>query len=142
MIVVMKRSATDADINAMIAHVEAKGLKPNVIKGSERTVIAVVGDERIAGMGSLESGPGVDEVLRPAVIGATSLATAVPEVVADELAGAAFVDETGEPVGAILVPADVEAASDEIVPLLAQLSIAISLARANMRAEYDSLAGL
>ena len=63
MIVVMKRSATEADINAMIAHVESKGLKPNVIKGSERTVIAVVGDERIAGIGSLESGPGVAEVV-------------------------------------------------------------------------------
>ena len=63
MIVVMKRSASEADINAMIAHVESKGLKPNVIRGAERTVIAVVGDERIAGIGSLESGPGVDEVL-------------------------------------------------------------------------------
>ena len=75
----------------------------------------------------------LDEVLSPAVAGATSLTTTIPEVVDSELAGAAFVDETGEPVGAILVPADVDGAGDEIVPLLAQLSIAISLARANMR---------
>ena len=76
----------------------------------------------------------LDDVLGPAVTGATSLSTSVPEAVVGDLAGAPFVDETGEPVGAILVPADVEGASDEIVPLLAQLSIAISLARANMRA--------
>jgi 3-deoxy-7-phosphoheptulonate synthase len=63
MIVVMKRSATEQDINAMIRHVEALGLKPNVIRGAERTVIAAVGEERVAGIGSLESGPGVDEVL-------------------------------------------------------------------------------
>lgn len=63
MIVVMKRSATEQDIQAMIEHVEALGLKPNVIRGSERTVIAAVGEERVAGIGALESGPGVDEVL-------------------------------------------------------------------------------
>ena len=43
MIVVMKRSATDQDIQAMITHVESLGLKPNVIRGAERTVIAAVG---------------------------------------------------------------------------------------------------
>jgi 3-deoxy-7-phosphoheptulonate synthase len=63
MIVVMKRSASEEDIKAMIAHVESLGMKPNVIRGAERTVIAAVGEERVAGIGSLESGPGVDEVL-------------------------------------------------------------------------------
>jgi 3-deoxy-7-phosphoheptulonate synthase len=63
MIIVMKRSATAHDLQAMIEHVEALGLKANVIRGAERTVIAAVGDERVAGIGSLESGPGVDEVL-------------------------------------------------------------------------------
>src|SRR5690606_39286253 len=43
--------------------VEAKGLRANVIQGTERTVIAAVGEERIAGVTALESGPGVDEVL-------------------------------------------------------------------------------
>jgi 3-deoxy-7-phosphoheptulonate synthase len=40
------------------------GLKPTVLRGTERTVIAAIGDERAAAeLGSLESGPGVDEVL-------------------------------------------------------------------------------
>lgn len=63
MIIVMKRSATDQDINSMIQHVESLKLKPVVLRGTERTVIAAIGEERVAGIGSLESGPGVDEVL-------------------------------------------------------------------------------
>ncbi len=62
MIIVMKTTATAADIAQMVKNVEALGLKPNVIHGTERVVIAAVGEERIAGIGSLESGPGVDEV--------------------------------------------------------------------------------
>jgi len=63
MIVVMKRSATEEDIQSMIEHVEALKMKPVVLRGTERTVIAAIGEERVAGIGSLESGPGVDEVL-------------------------------------------------------------------------------
>jgi 3-deoxy-7-phosphoheptulonate synthase len=63
MIVVMKRAATDQDIDAMIKHVESLGMKPVVLRGTERTVIAAIGEERVAGIGQLESGPGVDEVL-------------------------------------------------------------------------------
>jgi len=63
MIIVMKTNATQEDIDQMIKNVQSLGLKPNVIRGTERTVIAAVGEERVAGIGSLESGPGVDEVL-------------------------------------------------------------------------------
>jgi 3-deoxy-7-phosphoheptulonate synthase len=63
MIVVMKRSASDEDVNAMIQHVESLGMKPVVLRGTERTVIAAIGEERLPGIGQLESGPGVDEVL-------------------------------------------------------------------------------
>ena len=63
MIIVMKRGASPEDIKHMVEQVEAKGLRANVIQGTERTVIAAVGEERIAGVTALESGPGVDEVL-------------------------------------------------------------------------------
>ena len=64
MIVVMRRDATEQDIQHMIKQVEAANLKPTVLRGTERTVIAAIGDERkTASMGTLESGPGVDEVL-------------------------------------------------------------------------------
>ena len=65
MIVVMKRSATKQQLQKMVSHVESLGLKPTIIQGTERTVVAVVGDERAAAnIGALESDPGVDEVLK------------------------------------------------------------------------------
>jgi 3-deoxy-7-phosphoheptulonate synthase len=64
MIVVMRRDATEEDVQHMIKQVESLKLKPTVLRGTERTVIAAIGDERAAaGVGVLESGPGVDEVL-------------------------------------------------------------------------------
>jgi len=63
MIVVMKHNASQQDIETMVKNVEDLGLKAVTIQGTERTVIAAVGEERVAGIGSLESGPGVDEVL-------------------------------------------------------------------------------
>src|SRR4029079_4355984 len=63
MIVVMRRNARPEDIEHMIKQIESLGLKPTVLRGTERTVIAAIGDERNAPAGILESGPGVDEVL-------------------------------------------------------------------------------
>jgi 3-deoxy-7-phosphoheptulonate synthase len=62
MIIVMKTSASPADVEQAVKNIEALGLKANIIHGTERTVIAAVGEERIAGIQSLESSPGVDEV--------------------------------------------------------------------------------
>jgi len=63
MIIVMKSSASDQDLENVIQNVEARGLKANVIRGTERTVVAAVGEERVAGISALESNPGVDEVM-------------------------------------------------------------------------------
>jgi len=63
MIVVMRRNAQEEDVQHMIQQVESLGLKPTVLRGTERTVIAAIGDERQVPVGILESGPGVDEVL-------------------------------------------------------------------------------
>ena len=63
MIVVMKQDATTADVEHMIQRIEGLGLKPHVIVGTERTVIAAVGDDRKMHKESLESGSGVADVL-------------------------------------------------------------------------------
>ncbi|MEM8947554.1 MAG: 3-deoxy-7-phosphoheptulonate synthase [Planctomycetota bacterium] len=63
MIIVMKKNADDSEVDTVIQNVEARGLKANVIRGTERTVIAGVGEERIAGITSVESLAGVDEVM-------------------------------------------------------------------------------
>jgi 3-deoxy-7-phosphoheptulonate synthase len=59
----MKKGAAEADIEHMVGRVQNLGLKPHVIRGTERTVIAVIGDDRKTYKDSLESGPGVAEVV-------------------------------------------------------------------------------
>ena len=63
MIVVMKKEATRTDVEHMVQRIESLGLKAHVIVGTERTVIAAVGDDRKTHKESLESGPGVAEVM-------------------------------------------------------------------------------
>jgi len=63
MIVVMKHGATQEEIDHMIRRVEDLGLKSHVIVGTERTVIAAIGEHRTTDKQSLERGAGVDEVL-------------------------------------------------------------------------------
>jgi 3-deoxy-7-phosphoheptulonate synthase len=63
MIVVMKKGATKEQIEHMILQVEKLGLKAHPIYGTERTVIAAIGEKRDEHRTSLESGPGVAEVV-------------------------------------------------------------------------------
>ncbi|MEO8495256.1 MAG: 3-deoxy-7-phosphoheptulonate synthase, partial [Planctomycetota bacterium] len=63
MIVVMKKGATQEQVDHMVERVEALGLKSHVIVGTERTVIAAIGEKREQMKESLESGAGVAEVL-------------------------------------------------------------------------------
>ncbi len=63
MIVVMEKTATEEQIVHIAARVQEIGLKAHIIRGTERTVIACIGDERKIKVESFESGPGVSEVL-------------------------------------------------------------------------------
>lgn len=63
MIVVMELGATDEQVAATVRRVEGLGLKANVIVGTERTVVAAIGDKREHFKESLESGEGVSAVL-------------------------------------------------------------------------------
>jgi 3-deoxy-7-phosphoheptulonate synthase len=62
-IVVMKKGATAAEIEHMIRRVEELGLASHPIYGTERTVIAAIGDKRHLHLEDLESGPGVERVV-------------------------------------------------------------------------------
>jgi len=59
----MKKGATVDEIQHMIERVESLGLRPHKIIGTERTVIAAIGDKRDSHRESLETGPGVEEVV-------------------------------------------------------------------------------
>ncbi|MCC7355745.1 MAG: 3-deoxy-7-phosphoheptulonate synthase [Anaerolineae bacterium] len=63
MIVVMKAGATAAEIGAVVSRVEAIGLNPHPIVGTERTVVAVVGDERPVDPESFQVMAGVEKVM-------------------------------------------------------------------------------
>lgn len=63
MIIVMQREAQEDAIQHAVEQVEKLGLKANVLRGAERTVIAAIGDERVGNVAALESAPGVDSVM-------------------------------------------------------------------------------
>lgn len=59
----MEKTASDEQINHIAERVQELGLKAHVIRGTERTVIAAIGDDRKIKVESFESGPGVSEVV-------------------------------------------------------------------------------
>ncbi|MBM83012.1 MAG: 3-deoxy-7-phosphoheptulonate synthase [Planctomycetaceae bacterium] len=63
MIVVMKLSANQDHINAVARRVEELGLKSHVIVGTERTVVAAIGEKRNGERETLESMASVDKVV-------------------------------------------------------------------------------
>lgn len=63
MIVVLKRGAADATVQKMARRIEELGLKAHVIVGTERTVIAAVGDKRNGEKETLESCDDVEQVV-------------------------------------------------------------------------------
>lgn len=63
MIVVMEKGASAEQIKHMAERVESMGLKAHIIQGTERTVIAAIGEKRDGTKESLASGPGVEDVV-------------------------------------------------------------------------------
>lgn len=63
MIVVMKPGCTPADVQHVVDLVRQLGLRDHVIVGTDRTVIAAIGDKRTVDKGAIESAPMVDRVV-------------------------------------------------------------------------------
>jgi 3-deoxy-7-phosphoheptulonate synthase len=64
MIVVMKHTATAADIATVVQQVETLGYKAHLSQGTERTIIGVVGDDRPIPSHNFEMLAGVEQVVR------------------------------------------------------------------------------
>jgi 3-deoxy-7-phosphoheptulonate synthase len=62
-IVVMKSGATGAQISNVVKMVREMGLKEHIIEGSERTVVAVIGDDRAKDRSVMETIDGVEKVV-------------------------------------------------------------------------------
>src|SRR5262245_23157879 len=63
MVVVMKPGATQKQIDHVIERIEQLGLKSHVIVGTERTVVAALGEKRDGAKQALETGDGVEKVV-------------------------------------------------------------------------------
>jgi 3-deoxy-7-phosphoheptulonate synthase len=63
MIVVMKPGATQRQIDHIIERIEQLGLRSHVIVGTERTVVAALGEKRDGAKQALETGEGVEKVV-------------------------------------------------------------------------------
>ncbi len=64
MVIVMQAHAEPEQVAAVIARVEGHGFTPHVSKGSERTIIGVIGDERPVDPEIFQVMPGVERVVR------------------------------------------------------------------------------
>ncbi len=62
MIIVLKRGATEADAQEILANIERLGLKPLHMPGVERVVLGALGDERVLAELNLTSHPAVESV--------------------------------------------------------------------------------
>ncbi|HIE64249.1 MAG: 3-deoxy-7-phosphoheptulonate synthase [Nitrospira sp.] len=63
MIIVLKPGTTDREKEHILNKIKEAGLTPNVLEGQERTVIAVIGDERILQKQPITALPGVEKAL-------------------------------------------------------------------------------
>jgi len=63
MIIVLKREATKKEINYLIEKLKSVGLKPHLSHGVERTIICVIGDERVVSNFPFKAIPAIENVL-------------------------------------------------------------------------------
>ncbi len=63
MIIILKPHATEAEIALVVKKIEDFGLAAHISKGTERTIIGAIGDERALQEGPLEAFPFVEQVL-------------------------------------------------------------------------------
>lgn len=63
MIVVLKKDVTEEQINHIVEKIEKLGLKVNISRGVEKTVLGVIGPEDVIRVTPLEVFPGVEQVI-------------------------------------------------------------------------------
>ncbi|MEN0112111.1 MAG: N-acetylneuraminate synthase family protein, partial [Planctomycetota bacterium] len=109
MLIILRETATDAQIDHVVERVEELGLKAHLSRGTYRTVVGVIGDEEKVRNSPLQALPGVAEVI--AVQPAFKLAsrTAHPEPSIIEVgSGANIAKFGGGHVGLIAGPCAIE----------------------------------
>ncbi len=114
MIVVMKPGSTPRQVEHVVQLVKEMGLKDHVIVGTERTVVAVIGDDRMKDRPALEASDGVEKVvpiLAPYKMASREVKkerSTVPLRSVDVAGGSAAPSVGGVRVGVIAGPCSVE----------------------------------
>ena len=63
MIIVMKANATEKEISSVVTKIELLGLDPHISKGVERTIIGIIGDDRLVQQEQFKIFAGVENVI-------------------------------------------------------------------------------
>lgn len=63
MIVVLRKDATEEQLAHLTETIRSWGLTPNVSRGTERTIVGIIGDERVIRSKPIEAIPGVESVM-------------------------------------------------------------------------------
>jgi len=63
MIVIMRPGCSKGDVQHVVKLIQELGLKDHVIEGTDRTVVAAIGDKRHLDMGAIENAPMVDRMV-------------------------------------------------------------------------------
>lgn len=63
MIIVLRKDSTDEQLGHLIERIEKLGLKPMISRGTERTIVGVIGPEDVIRLQPLEVMPGVEKVI-------------------------------------------------------------------------------
>lgn len=109
MIVIMRSAASEADLAAVVDCIRAQGLTAHVSKGAERTVVGVVGDERMFNAAALQRLSGVERAIRVVADWRIISREARPEdavltVRGQQLGGGTLVQVPTDALGGFLLP--------------------------------------
>jgi 3-deoxy-7-phosphoheptulonate synthase len=64
MIIVMRKDATEAQLTHLVEKLKEKGLAAHISRGTERTIVGAIGDERVLQAVPLDAFPGVEKSLQ------------------------------------------------------------------------------
>ncbi|MFB3891984.1 MAG: 3-deoxy-7-phosphoheptulonate synthase [Phycisphaerae bacterium] len=107
MIVVMKPGAPREQVDHVIDLVREFGLKEHVIVGTDRTVVACIGDKRAVDKGAIENAPGVERIV-PILAPYKMASTEVKKTRTEVAIGPAGFRIGGTKIGVIAGPCAVE----------------------------------
>jgi 3-deoxy-7-phosphoheptulonate synthase len=103
----MKPGASEKQIQHVVSLVREYGLKDNVIRGTDRTVIACIGDKRLVDKGAIENAPMVERIV-PILAPYKLASTEVQKTRTQVKVGPAGFPIGGRKIGVIAGPCSVE----------------------------------